>query len=292
MTELQVNLFDAFLPSEVELLIRNRPDRLLFGEAEFGEKDPELSVLVAQDLAPSGAFKESFQTYDLHPPLIQRLIVEGLANSFPTKFLVERELLSFSIFDPQDKVKVDAEFIDLLRGVSFRAEHVTSQGKSYYGFFVSMKVRRKFSDSADRSLLLQSAVGEQVRVVRDGRAERVKLVGVSGKSAKVETREFETMDVAADELEVSAAQSILARYAQSIGKPEVTSRLIVDSQVASFRYNATGTRVRTWLKAEMHFVGSWLARLSQNGRLPFTLPNSSSECYVGIRPAVAKERAR
>jgi len=288
--ELQLNLYEAFLPGEVELLIRERPEKLIPGEAEFGPKDSNLSVLVAEGTAPSGSFAESFQTYDLHPPLVQRLIVEGLANSFGKKLLVERELLAFNIFDPKDKVKVSADFIDLLRGVSFRAEHVTSQGKSYYGFFVSMKVRRKFNESADRKLLLNSALGEQVRVVQDGRARRVKLLDVKGAKAQAETDDLEVIQVPSDEIQVSADQTILARYAHAISRPELTSAILVESQVASFRYTSAGTKARNWLKSEMNFVGSWLARLSQNGRLPFQLPNSPSQCYVGIRAALVKER--
>ncbi|MBL8065899.1 MAG: hypothetical protein JNM34_08575 [Chthonomonadaceae bacterium] len=290
MRELQLNLYEAFLPGEVELLIRERPDTLLHGESEFGHKDPNLSVLVAEGTAPSGSFIESFQTYDLHPPLVQRLIVEGLANSFK-RLVVERELLTFNIFDPKDKVIVSADFIDLLRGVSFRAEHVTFQGKSYYGFFVSMKVRRHFNETADRKLLLESAIGEQVRVVQDGRVQRVKLLEVKGAKAKTETDSFEVIQVPSSEIQVSAGQSILARYAQAIGQPELASTLIVESQVASFRYTSAGTKARHWLKSEMNFVGSWLARLGQNGRLPFKLPNSPTECYVGIRPAVVKEKS-
>lgn len=290
MTELQLNLYEAFLPGEVELVIRKRPDKLLPGEAEFGRNDPTLSVLVAQGNTPSGSYQKSFQTYDLHPPLVQRLIAEGLANAFPKNLRLERELLSFTIFDPNDKVNVDVEFMDLLRGVSFRAEHVTNQRKSYYGFLVSMKVRQMFNDSADRDLLLQSAIGEQVRIVRDARPQRVKLLSVVGTSAQVETHEFETVEVPTDHLEVSVAQSVLARYAHAIGRPELTSKIIVDTQAASFRYTAGGAKARNWLKSEMNFIGSWLARLSHNGRLPFKLPNSSTECYVGIRPAVVKER--
>lgn len=292
MTELNINLYEAYLPTDIDLVVRTRPDKLLAGELLLGHLDESLSVVVEQGVKIAETSVKSYPTFDLNPFLVQRLLTEGLATSFSRKHIVERETLSFNIFDPKDKVKVDVDFIDLLRGVSFRAEHVTSQGKSHYGFYCSMRVRRKFNESVQRGLVLQAAIGEDVRVVSGTRGQRAKLLRVDSGVAQVETRDFDTIEVKTDDVHVGATPTILARYAQSVGQPDATSRVIIDSQVASFRYSATGSRVRSWLKSEVNFVGSWLARVSQNGRLPFTIPNSESECYVGLKPALVKERSR
>lgn len=290
MKDLQLNLFEVFLPGEVELLVRERPELLNPGEFEFGPKESRLSVLTSQTEPKTEFQRQSFQTYDIQPTQLQRLLVEGLAYSFESKMLVERELLSISVFDPKDKVASSPNFIDLVRGVTFRSEHVTSQGKSHFGFFASMKVRQRFNEFADRERLLRLSIGEQARVDIKGRSQRVKLVDVSGPIARVEPDCGDAFDVQAKDVQLNAGHGLISRYAREIGQSDLASKLLVESQVASFRFTQSGSKARTWLKFETNFVSSWLARLSQNGRLPFTLPNSPTECYVGIRPTTIKER--
>lgn len=293
MTELQVNLYEAFLPIEVELLVRPRPEKLEEGELLLGRLDESLSVVAQAGLSLQGTSSKSFPTSDLSPGLMQRLLVDGLATSFSQrKCMVEREKLSFNVFDPKDRVKVDFDFIELLRGISFRAEHLTIQSKSYYAFYASMRVRRRFTDSVDSAKLLKAALGEEVRVMDGEHSERVKLLRLGDRHVEVETGDFTVKQVLLKDVQIGATPSILSRYSQAIGQGDAHSRILVASQVASFRYNASGARVRSWLKAEFNYVGSWLAKMSQGGRLPFMLPNSTAECYLGVKASTARGGGR
>ena len=293
MTELQINLYEAFLPSEVVLKVRSKPDKLLDGELLLGSLADNISVAVKPGLEVENATHESFLAHDLNPGLMLRLLTEGLATSFTArKLVVEREKLSFNVFDAKDQVKTEFDFIELVRGISFRAEHLTIQNKSHYAFYASMRVRRRFSAQVDSDKLHAAAVGEEVRIIDGERSERAKLIRIVGKLADVETQDFEAKQVALKDIQIGASPSILSRYSHAIGHPEFNSQILIASQVASFRYNASGARVRSWLRAEVNYVGSWLAKTSQGGRLSFFIPNSPSECYVGIKPATSREMTR
>lgn len=305
VSTLKVNFFSVPMGEE-ELPFFARPlgagESLRPGELRWernsGESEPRQLLAALTMHRPDATGYQSVPAIpDVVPPgIIKALLRTGLENSLRSaRMIVEADHLGLACFRPEEVVRENVPpFVAIRRGVEFRSDHFTADGRHIYGFFVSTKVRVQFRDNlADDDRLASAALQERVVFSTEhdaGSGTLVRVDRLSGIAVIVDDR-GRTCSVPQRQVHVPASPRVLSRYCQLLGQADLARQVRRAALMATYRLGRSGQKNRRWLADQMSQVRSWLIAASQYDRLHFTWPNSTRRLFVQTRPVEVVERS-
>jgi len=301
---IKLNFFAVPIPDEqLPFLIRplTGDEKLRPGERRWErhehavETADVLGVLTRQALDLADYRSVPFSVDRVHPSIVKSLLSSGLEDSFrDPQYIVESDHLGFACYRSEEVVHENVPpFVLIRRGVQFRADDFSDEGRRIFGFFVSTKVRVQFHPSLALDDDLAKAALEQrvtFRVGREMRSGILTRVDRVGGKAEINDDQGESRIVSSTDVRVPASPVVLSRYCHSLGEPELATQVRRAAQVTSYRLGRNGQRNRRWLAEQMAQVRSWLIAASQYDRLPLRWPNSERFLFMRTRPLEIVER--
>jgi hypothetical protein len=276
---LELNFFPVRFPASVPFLVRPLADgeKLLDGERRWSRPavgSGGLSAIFVKPEPPSGhPYQEEHRPIaDAPAGSVLVLISAALGARLATAgYDTEDERVGFSAFLPKHTFP-DIADLAFLRGVDLRPDYLVDRGrKKHFGFFVSMRVRRRFARShMDDPSQLKAGLGEGVRLRSTEHRGKWRLMhyDLERDSAEVTNGET-TVTVSLDRVVVPPSHNILVRYGGLVGRPELAAEAMGFERRLTFRYQGNGRLNPSWLAKQRDFVTTWLIEAAQFGRIDF-----------------------
>jgi len=263
------------------------PDERVWSIDDRTSKTSSKAILVSERGADHSEYvQEDFLPITAPPGVMKALLECGLQSAFGRNGrLTVRHKLTLSAFDPTEIIRKDIpDFLILRKGVEFRADHLSFQGRRLYGFFVSIRARQEFQIGLDDPHLVAAATGSKIYYDVAGNSLPGVLLNVNGGSAEVEGVDEGTQAIPISDIRVPAARNIVQRYGELTHQTQVVKSALLAAQVANSRLTPNGQKNRRWLADQYEYIGSWLIRASQGGQIRITWPNSKQVLYLNTKP--------
>lgn len=297
--ELELNFFPLRLPESISLATRVLRDeeKLRDGERRWRKQGEDgvasLAVLVAPSTPASALYSMDppVPLDEVPPGIIEALASEALKARFvELGYTVEPEPVGFSAFKPSHTFP-DVPGLLFLRGMEFRSDCLVEKARRrQFGFFVSVRVRRRFArhhtqDPAQGN----AAIGEYVTLLSERHTGTWRLTRQDDRAHTMEVSSGEvTSVVSSQDVVVPASASILRRYGPMVARRDLLKQATEMERRLSFRCQANGRLDPARIAKQRDCVATWLIEAQQFGRIDFRWQKEAIS--MAIQPLTLREQ--